>query len=300
MAVIGASSAESLGTATMRAWNRLTAAGSPSARLDAEILVAHAAGRERSWLAAHPDAVLDGAAAARLDESLARRAEGEPIAYLRGWKEWHGHPLRTDPRALIPRPETELLVDLAIEDITGRLTSSDDRLAVWDVGTGSGAVALVLARRFRVALTLGRVRLVASDLSSDALELATENLAAEQLDGLATLVVADLLEPAGVWLPKPDVVIANLPYVPSAQLGDTGSLRFEPRSALDGGRDGLDVVRQLLASMPLAVAPAGSVWLELGMGQAAAVLQLASAAGMTSGMHPDLAGSDRFVEIRAP
>jgi release factor glutamine methyltransferase len=289
---------EPLAQATARAWHILSAAGSPSARLDAEILVSHAVGRDRSWLAAHPDAVLDGMARSTLEEWLARRSSGEPIAYLRGWKEWHGHRLLTDARALIPRPETEILADLAVADLAARMGDAGPSLVVWDVGTGSGAIALVLSRRFRVALALGRLRLVASDLSSESLELATENFSADGLDGLATMVVADLLEPAGRWLPRPNVVVANLPYVPSAQLDGTGSLGFEPISALDGGPEGLDLIRRLVAAVPEATAPGASVWLEVGLGQATQVAALAGEAGMVVDVHPDLAGIDRVVELR--
>ncbi len=291
--------AEPLADATARAWHLLAAAGSPSARLDAEILVAHAVGRDRSWLAAHPEVTLDQAAQAQLDEWLVRRAAGEPIAYLRGWKEWHGHRLHTDARALIPRPETEIVADLAVVDLAHRLSDGTDALTAWDVGTGSGAVALVLARRFHVALALGRLRLVASDLSSDALELAAENFSADGFDGLVTLVVADLLEPAGRWLPRPDVVVANLPYVPSAQLDGAGSLGFEPSRALDGGPDGLDLIRCLVSTLPETMAAGASAWLEVGLGQAAEVAALAESLGMTVGVHRDLAGIDRAVELRA-
>jgi release factor glutamine methyltransferase len=290
---------EPLAQATARAWHVLSAAGSPSARLDAEILVSHALGRDRSWLAAHPDATLDGSARSTLDEWLARRATGEPIAYLRGWKEWHGHRLLTDARALIPRPETEILADLVVGDLVARMGDADPPLVAWDVGTGSGAIALVLARRFRVALALGRLRLVASDLRSESLELATENFSADGLGGLATMVVADLLEPAGRWLPRPNVVVANLPYVPSAQLDGTGSLGFEPLTALDGGTDGLDLIRRLVAAIPEATAAGASVWLEVGVGQAEQVAGLAEEAGMVAQVHPDLAGIDRVVELRA-
>ncbi len=119
------------------------------------------------------------------------------MAYLRGFKEWYGIRLATDQRALIPRPETELLVDLAVAEIARRLTADDQPILVWDVGTGSGAVAVALARRFRAALALGRVRLVASDVSPDAVELAAENLAAHGVDRLVVLQVADLLQPVG-------------------------------------------------------------------------------------------------------
>ncbi len=134
--------------------------------------------RERAWLLAHLDEPMPAERAASLDEWVRRRSAGEPVAYIRGFKEWYGLRMATDRRALIPRPETEQLVDAAVADIAERLVRDDRPIVAWDVGTGSGAVAVALARRFRAALALGRLRLVASDLSADALELASDNLAA--------------------------------------------------------------------------------------------------------------------------
>ncbi len=122
----------------------LGAAGSPSPRLDAELLVSHAFGRDRTWLHAHPEARLEGADEARLRGWVERRAAGEPIAYIRGFKEWLSLRIATDRRALIPRPETELLAEAAIDEIAARLVRDDEPIAVWEVGTGSGAVAVAL------------------------------------------------------------------------------------------------------------------------------------------------------------
>lgn len=274
---------------------RLRSSGSPTPRLDAELLVAHAFGRDRAWLIAHPEAVLDPDPAADLDASLARRATGEPIAYLRGFKEWLSLRVRTDPRALIPRPETELLATTAVTESAERLTRSDAPVVVWDVGTGSGAVALALALRFRAALALGRMRLVASDLSADALELAAENLATNGVSDLVTLVCADLLAPAGESLPKPDVVVANPPYLNSAEVDrGAGSIAYEPQIALDGGRDGLDVVRRLIAEVPRRLASGGVCLVEVGAGQADAVRTMLPADASVSTL-ADLAGVERVV-----
>ncbi len=280
---------------------RLRATGSPSSRLDAELLVSHAFGRDRAWLHAHPEATLEQPGGELLDGWLARRAAGEPVAYIRGFKDWFSLRLRTDPRALIPRPETELLVEAAISEIAARLVRDAEPIVAWDVGTGSGAVALAVALRFRAALTLRRLRLVASDLSADALELAAENLAASRAADLVTLAAADLLEGAGRDpLPRPGIVIGNLPYVRSAEVElGTGSLAWEPRGALDGGADGLDVVRRLLAQLPGALDRDGVALLEIGAGQAdavrAAVDELPMRAAVTA--LPDLAGVDRVVRV---
>ena len=182
-----------VGALMSRAAARLTDAGSETARLDAELLVSHAFARDRTWLHAHPDATLDEDGAHDLETWIERRAGGEPVAYIRGFKEWFGLRVATDARALVPRPETELLAESAIAEIAARLVRDDHVVWVWDVATGGGAVALALALRFRAALALGRMRLVASDLSPDALELASENLAAHGVAPFVTLQVSDLL-----------------------------------------------------------------------------------------------------------
>ena len=247
---------------------------------------------------AHPEAPLDEGEA--FDAAVERRTTGEPVAYIRGFKDWHSLRVRTDARALIPRPETELLADAAIGEITARLARDDARVVAWDVATGSGAVALAIALRFRQALALGRLTLVASDLSPDALELAAENLAVHGVDGLAGLACADLLEPAGSSLPRPDVVTANLPYVSSAEIAERhGSLGFEPLIALDGGPDGLVLLRRMLGELPGRVAPGAAVLLELGVGQVDVIRGLAPAEASVM-VVPDLAGLDRVVRLDLP
>lgn len=231
------------------------------------------------------------------DGLIERRARGEPVAYLRGFKEWRSLRIRTDARALIPRPETELLLEAAIKEIVARLSRGAERILAWEVATGSGAVAVALALRFAPAIRAGGLRLIASDLSADALALAAENVAGHGVAGLVELVRADLLEPAGGAAPNPDVVVANLPYVASDEVdARQGSLGFEPRMALDGGPDGLAVLRSLLASLPSRAAPSATVLLELGVDQVDAVRALAPSAAAVS-VVPDLAGLDRVVRI---
>jgi release factor glutamine methyltransferase len=284
------------------ATERLRTAGSPSPRLDAELLVAHAFDRERAWLHAHPDARLDEAQLAFLAGWLERRAGGEPVAYIRGFKDWFSLRIRTDRRALIPRPETEPLAEMAIEEIAGRLTASDAPIAAWEVATGSGAVAVALGVRFRTALTLGRLRLGATDISAEALELAAENLAAHRLAGLVALGCGDLLEPPVLPAPQqPDVLVANLPYLTVSEVAaGTGSLRFEPGLALDGGVDGLDVIRRLLALLPDRLAPGGVALLEIGAGQLPAIRDAVDELPMAAELSAatDLAGIERVVRIQ--
>jgi release factor glutamine methyltransferase len=292
--------AATVGAALARAIDRLRASESPTPRLDAEVLLAHATGRDRAWVLAHPDAPLEPPASEAFRATVERRAAGEPVAYIRGFKEWRSLRIATDARALIPRPETELLAEAAIREIADRLGRDGQRIVGWDLGTGSGAVALALALRFQQALVLGRLALVASDMSPEALELASENLAAFGVADLVTLACTDLLEPAGASLPRPDVIVANLPYVASAEVDERrGSLGYEPRIALDGGPDGLDVLRRLLGNVRDRVAPAATLLLELGAGQVEAVSAL-SPMGASVEIVPDLAGLDRVVRVTLP
>jgi release factor glutamine methyltransferase len=276
---------------------RLRAAGSDTPRLDAELLLARAVGTDRVGIIAHPDAPVGPEAATRFADDLDRRATGEPVAYIRGIKEFHGVALEADARALIPRPETELLVELAERDVLARLAAGSRTLAVADVGTGSGAIAIALAATLRRRRALDGVRILCTDASSDALALAMENAAAHGLLDALEFAVADLLPPgAGTF----DLVVANLPYIPSSVVdGLGGSARFEPRSALDGGPDGLDVVRRLLALLPDVLRPGGVAFLEIGADQGASAT--AAAAGSLPGVPvavlPDLAGRPRVLRI---
>ena len=282
---------------------RLRASATPSPRLDAELLVGHALGRDRAWLHAHPEAELVVDQANTIAAWAERRAAGEPIAYIRGFKEWLSLRLATDRRALIPRPETELLAEAAVTEIASRLAGGTETVRVWEVATGSGAVALALALRFRSAIALGRVELAASDLSADALELASENLHAHRVASLVSLACGDLLEPASVSGTRPDVLVANLPYLTSTEVsGGIGSIAWEPPSALDGGPDGLDLLHRLVASLSTGLAPCGTALLEVGEGQAESVrgdvADIAPRAAVTT--LRDLAGVERVLIVRLP
>jgi release factor glutamine methyltransferase len=293
--MIGTSSsiAEALAAAT----RHLREAGQPTPRIDAEVLLAHATGRDRTWLLAHPEAGFTEGDAFRA--AVDRRASGEPVAYIRGFKEWRSLRIRTDARALIPRPETELVVETAAAAILARLGRHQVTVA-WDVATGSGANALALALDFRRELADGRLRLVATDISTEALALAAANLEAHGVADAVELVEADLMAPAGEELARPDVVTANLPYVSSAEVdARVGSLGFEPRVALDGGPDGLHVISRFLADLPFHAAPGATLVLELGVDQVDAVRRLAPI-GASVLVVPDLAGLERVVRIDLP
>lgn len=290
---------------------RLRASGSESARLDAELLLGHALDADRTALLAHPEHPVGPEAAGRFEAALRRREAGEPVAYIRGLKEFHGVAFAVDGRALIPRPETEVLVDLALGEIADRLLRAPrppgtPPLCVADVGTGSGAIAVALAVGLRRRGMLADVEIVASDASEAAAALARENAVGHAVGDRVGVTTADLLPPAGSragLLDVParfDVVCANLPYIPSAVVPTLPvAASFEPVAALDGGPDGLDLVRRLLAVLPERTAVDGVVVLEIGSDQGAAIHALAGALlpAWEVRVEPDLAGRPRVAVL---
>jgi release factor glutamine methyltransferase len=295
--------AASVGELLRAAGQRLDAAGSESPRLDAELLLGHVLGVERATLLAEPESVVSPAQRASFDALIERRASGEPVAYVRGLKEFYGLALSVDERALIPRPETEALVELALGLIAARLTgaprSTDARpLLTWDVGTGSGAICIALAVECRRRGYGRDVAFRATDISADALALATENAVAHGVADAIEFAPADLADLPGA--DPADLLVANLPYVPSAVVPNLPvAASFEPRIALDGGPDGLALVRRLLAELPAVLATDGVALLEIGAEQAEAVREAAATAlpGCSIAVHLDLAGRPRVVEL---
>lgn len=286
---------------------RLRSAGSDTPRLDSELLLAFAIGVDRTAVIAHGEAPVGPDAETVYLELIARRETGEPVAYLRGIKEFHGIALTVDRRALIPRPETELLVDRAIAEVMARLTSGPDHagpVAVIDVGTGSGAVAVALAVAIRARrVPSSDVAIAAVDVSPDALDLARENAVAHGVGDRIVFTPADLLPPATSSHPF-DIVAANLPYVRSSELdalaGRPVSTSFEPRLALDGGPDGFAVIGRLLDQLPSALARDGVALLEIGADQGASILDLAAdrLPGWSCDVVADLAGLPRVAVVR--
>lgn len=282
---------------------RLRVSGSPSARLDAEVLLGHAIGADRTVVVAHPEAPVGTDAATRYEQDLVRREAGEPVAYIRGFKEFYGLALAADARALIPRPETERLVELAEVEVMSRLTSAPrppgaPPLRVIDVGTGGGAIAVALSVALRRRGVGGDVELVATDESPDALDLARENAVGHSVADRVLFLEADLLPPvvARPW----DLLLANLPYVRTDAIsGLPVAASFEPRRALDGGADGLEVIRRLLARLPEAIVEDGTALLEIGADQADAIRELAAATlpGWKCEVELDLAGLPRVARI---
>jgi release factor glutamine methyltransferase len=286
------------------ATERLAAAGSGSPRLDAELLLAHALRVDRTTVIAHPDAPVGQDAKAQFGADVARREAGEPVAYIRGFREFHGLAISTDARALIPRPETELLVDAVLTDVAARLTGTPrapgmPAMRIADIGTGSGAIAVALLAALRARRMAEHVLVVATDSSSAALDLARENAVGHGLADRMVFVEADLVPP--VVDPPYAIVVANLPYVATAQLDTLArDLSFEPRQALDGGTDGLDVVRRLLDRLPGALAPDGAAYLEIGADQGESVVAAAAQQlpGWRCSVQTDLAGLPRLARIR--
>jgi release factor glutamine methyltransferase len=284
---------------------RLTTAGSETARLDAEVLLAFVLGIDRSGLAAHPEAVLTTGQLEAYESAVVRREAGEPVAYIRGLKEFYGVAISVDPRVLIPRPETETLVRLALARITSDLTGAPrpataEPYLVWDVGTGSGAIPVAIASELRRRRFGDAVRYFVSDISGEARDVATLNVVAHGLAHLFTFAEGDLLDVLPLPPRPADLLVANLPYIPSAALpGLPVAASFEPAGALDGGPDGLEILRALLPRLPEAVSPGGVVLLEIGGDQAEPLADAAATAlpDWSCTVHPDLGGSPRVAEL---
>jgi release factor glutamine methyltransferase len=303
-----------VGEALARASERLRAAGSETPRLDAELLLGWSIGIGRTGILAHPDAPVGADAEAAFEAAVARREAGEPVAYIRGIKEFHGLAFGVDARALIPRPETEALVDEGIAEVMRRLAErtgeagagpgrGGDPIRVADVGTGSGAIAVALAVALRARrVTMGRnVWILATDVSSDALDLARENAVGHATADGMKFSEADLLPPVLPDEGAPlDIVLANLPYVRSGAIaGLPIAASFEPRLALDGGVDGLDAIRALLARLPDVLMPDGVALFEIGadQGEAAPAAVAETLPGWRSTVLPDLVGLPRVLRV---
>jgi release factor glutamine methyltransferase len=295
--------ATTLGDALQLATTWLRDAGaSETPELDAQVLLAHATDLGRASLLAFPERRLTPDAAHAYADLIRGRAAREPVAYLTGHREFMGLDLLADARALIPRPETELLVEVALADARERLERRAEADAghaeppiAADIGTGTGAIALALA-----AHEPRLPRIYATDISADALVLAAENAARLRLADRVTFLRGDLLAP----LPEPvDLLLANLPYVAPR---DNATLPLdvrahEPAIALYGADDGLGHLRRLFAQAPAYVHAGASLYVEFGYDQRSAVEALARAAfpGCDVRIGADYAGWDRYAIVRA-
>ena len=301
----GGFTVETTGELLREGTDRLAAAGSESPRLDAELLLGQAVGAGRTAVVAHPEASVGADAARRYRADLERRAAGEPVAYLRGIKEFYGLAFEADRRALIPRPETERLVELAQAETlrrlgaVGRDAMTAPPLRIADVGTGSGAIAVALAVALRRLRALDAVQMLAVDISPEALDLARENAVGHAVADRIAFAVADLL-PDGPRGEGFDLVLANLPYVRHDAMAHLPrATSFEPSLALDGGPDGLEIIGRLLDRLPVALAPGGVALLEIGADQREAIVTCVGERlpGWTCTVEPDLAGLPRVARV---
>ena len=253
---------------TVRAWldEGTRALPGDEARRETALLLRHVLGVSEAWLVAHADDSIDPGHAAAFRDLLARRARGEPVAYLTGARGFHALSLRVTPDVLIPRPETELLVDCALQRIPG-----DAECAVADLGTGSGAIALAIAK------ARPRTKLVATDASNAALEVAHVN-AARLAIGNVEFCQGDWCVPLGNA--RFNVIVSNPPYIAE---GDPhlheGDLRFEPAAALVSGDDGLDAIRIIIRDARAHLHEGGWLMFEHGFDQGPAVRELLGAHG---------------------
>lgn len=257
-------------------------------RLDAQLILAHLLNRRREYLIAHDELLLSAEQAAAYDKLIALRVSGMPIAYILGRRAFFDRELIVNSHVLIPRPETELVVECALTWVRSQGRQSDPTLRIVDVGTGSGAIAIALASQ------LPKARILATDISAAALQVA-------QLNGRdlpnVRYVQCDLLSGIGSQF---DVICANLPYIATAELNVLEVAKFEPAIALDGGSDGLTLIRRLLEQAPSRVTSPGLVLLEIGADQGDAALaaarQFFGSAAQVS-VRKDHAGLDRVLQV---
>lgn len=270
--------------------NMLSTAGIDDSLIEAEFLTCHALGISKTQLFTMPERTLTLEEINNLQHLAQRRLYHEPTAYILGFCEFYGINFYIDHRALIPRPETELLVEEAIE-FSHRYPVSK-YLTIADVGTGSGVIAISLA------LALSQAKIYATDISFPALQVAEINCLHHRVDSQVRLLQGNLLEP----LPHPvDIIVANLPYIKTSELEMLSPeiTNFEPITALSGGKYGLDKIRLLLSQLPGHIQPEGCLLVEIGRGQDNAVVSLINSYFPQAilELFPDLGGINRVVKV---
>ena len=261
---------------------------SDSPNLDGQLLLSQVLERPRAWLLAHPESKIEKQDSLQFLNLLDRCVRGEALPHVLGWWEFYGRRFRLNGSVLIPRPETELMVDAALE----HLERYSRPMIALDVGTGSGCVAITLARE------VSELRIYATDLSMEALNIAQTNVSIHSVDHTVRLICADLVSPISLSRGF-DLVCANLPYIPEGGMDKLQVSKREPRIALDGGKDGLSLIRRLLDSLPQLLAKRGRALLEIGYEQAESVLQYVEdgLAGYRAEVRADLAGLHRLVVV---
>lgn len=261
--------------------------------LDASVLLARIMDRPRTWILAHPELTLTDEQQNQLQSSLARLENGEPFPYVLGRWEFFGLEFEVTPDVLIPRPETELLVEKAI----AFLQKNPYAMNVADIGTGSGAIAV------SIAVNVPNANILATDISAKALQVATRNAARHNANQRTEFIECDLLPDQAAIVnrkSKIDLLCSNLPYIPTNTLKHLPVYQREPTVALDGGADGLDMFRKLLNAIPNGLAPNAMILLEIESSLGKQTMQLARQhfpnARIT--LHQDLTNRDRLIEIQ--
>lgn len=266
--------------------NSLLNSASDTPTLDVQLLLAHVTGKSRTWVVAHHDEQLSADETKLFQTLVSERERGVPLPYLLGWWEFYGRRFNVTEAVLIPRPETELLVESAISF----LKVNPDKYSVADIGTGSGCIATSLAAE------LDNLQILATDVSIDALFLAKEN-ALEH--GVLTNIRFVQMDLATAVKGPVDVVCANLPYIPTLELERLEVGKWEPSAALDGGVEGMKYIRDLLVDLPRIVCPGGLILLEVESGNGEKVIKLAENyfPNAQIQLQKDLAGQDRLVSV---
>ena len=271
--------------------------------LDAQTLLAHITGLEKSYLMAHPEIELSPSQKKQVSEAVEKMNSNIPLPYVLGQWEFYGLNLFINQDVLIPRPETELLVEKALN----WLEDNPDRRRVLDVGTGSGCIAIAIADHIE------DVRLIAGDISRKALKVARKNAKKFDVVDRVKFFCCDLFPPLdkGGWRRffdqggsnsfGADLILANLPYIPSSTLKELDVYGREPSIALDGGADGLDLIRKFISLAPAYLAPGGRILMEIEENQGLAALSLAydQFSEARIHLHQDLSGRDRFLDIHS-
>lgn len=255
-------------------------------RREAALLLAHSLSTTREWVLAHPEAELTAEQTGRFNVLIAQAQGGTPLPYLLGQWEFCGLDFRVTPEVLIPRPETELLIETALRKIP---SPNAQALKIVDAGTGSGIIGVTLA------VKLPQAEIWATDISSAALEVAKSNAMTHNVADRIRFIHGDLLEGVG----EVNLICANLPYIPTAELASLPIAKHEPTLALDGGPDGLRVIERLLALAADHLLPNGVLLAEMAaiQGQAASALAHNYFPSARVEVHKDLAGLDRVVEV---
>ena len=266
---------------------------SDTPQLDAQVLLAHVFQKPRTWTLAHPETPLTAPQLDSVEQAVSRLKTGEPLPYVIGHWEFFGLNFDVTPDVLIPRPETELLVEHAV----AWLQSTPEAQSVADIGTGSGCIAVSLA------VHVPELQVVATDISPKALDVARRNARKFHVEHQIEFVECDLLPTPNNLPSEPfNLICANLPYIPTEALHNLTVYGREPALALDGGMDGLDLIRRLIALAPKWLVPSGRMLLEIEATLGVSALSLAydSFSEAKIHLHQDLTGRDRLLEIQLP